>query len=72
MQLLSTFTISDYSRLAALNEADRKRALTEKARNNLESFVLDMNNKIYSSEWEGYLTEEEREQIGKACSEVSS
>jgi hypoxia up-regulated 1 len=59
------------TKLNALNEADKKRALTERSRNTLEAFVLDMANKIYSSEYESYVTEEEREKIGKACQEIS-
>ncbi|CAG7836274.1 unnamed protein product [Allacma fusca] len=63
--------VASTAKLNALNEADKKRALMERSRNTLEAFVLDMSDKIYSSAYENYVSEDEREKIGKACSEIS-
>lgn len=60
-----------FFRLKALNDIDRKRALTDKARNNLETFVIDMQNKVYADEYEKATTEEERTKITAVCSEIS-
>lgn len=54
-----------------MDEIDRKRVLTDKARNNLETFVIDMQNKIYADEYEKATTEEERTKITAVCSEIS-
>lgn len=60
-----------YFRLKILDEADRKRALTDKARNNLETFVIDMQNKLYAEEYEKATVEDERTKITQVCSEIS-
>lgn len=46
------------------------RAQKEKARNALETFVIDMQNNIYTEEYEKAVTEEEKEKILSSCSEV--
>jgi len=58
--------------LKQLAEIDKARALREKARNALESYVSDMQHKTTSPEFEHFLTEEEKEKVGAFCSEVSS
>ncbi len=45
--------------------------MKEKARNALETFVIDMQNNLYSEEYEKAVTEEEKADILKICSEVS-
>jgi len=62
---------SSATKLKDLNNIDKQRVLREKARNLLESFVSDMQDKATGSEHELFLTEEEREKIGKSCSEIS-
>jgi len=57
--------------LQNLNEQDRLRVLREKARNALETFVIDMQNNIYTDEYEKAVGAEEKEKITQACSEVS-
>jgi len=64
------FTLLFYCfRLKQLNEVDRLRNLREKSRNALESFVTDMQHKLYA-EYETMVSDEERESIGKTCTEV--
>lgn len=58
-------------RLKTLNDLDRVRSLKEKARNALETFVIDMQTNIYTEEYEKAVTESEKEEILKICSEVS-
>lgn len=57
-------------RIEALNEFDRKKHKKEKARNGLESFVFDAHNKLDLEEYQAAATDEEKESISKACSEV--
>jgi DNA-binding protein Fis len=53
-----------------LNEQDRIRNLREKARNALETYVIDMQTNIFTDEYEKALTEAEKEKISQTCSEV--
>lgn len=57
-------------RLKTLDEQDRIRAQKEKARNALETFVIDMQNNIYSEDYEKAVTQEEKEKILESCSLV--
>jgi hypothetical protein len=59
------------NRLKDLNDKDRVRALKEKARNALETFVIDMQNNIYTEMYEKAVTDEEKEKILQSCSEVN-
>lgn len=58
-------------RLKTLDDVDKKRVLRDKARNNLETFVIDMQNKMYAEEYEKASTEEERTKVTQVCSEIS-
>ncbi|ODN03799.1 Hypoxia up-regulated protein 1 [Orchesella cincta] len=62
---------STLAKLKVLDEQDKKRTLTAKARNTLETFVIDMQNKMYADEYEKATTEEERTKITSVCSEIS-
>lgn len=60
-----------HAKLEELNAADRKRAEREAARNALESFALDIQDKFYQDEFEKATTEEERTSILADCSTVT-
>ena len=57
--------------LKALNEHDELKKKKESALNNLESFVIDVRDKLYQDVWEESATEMEKEQFGAKCSEIS-
>lgn len=58
-------------KLAKLSEIDREINRRATALNNLESFVIDVQNKLYEDEYSTAATEEEAEKIRASCSEVS-
>jgi len=58
-------------KIADLDEQDRQRKRRELARNLLESFVNDMQTRLYEEIYEQSSTEEERGKIQKAASEMS-
>ncbi len=58
-------------KLKALNERDALKKKRETALNNLESFVIDVRDKMYQETWEDSVTEAEKEAIAAKCSEVS-
>lgn len=58
-------------KLEHLNEVDRELNRRATALNNLESFVIDIQTKLYEDEYIEASTEEEREAIAKMCSEIS-
>lgn len=59
-------------RIEALDEYDRQKHKKEKARNQLESYVFDAQNKLDLDEYVVAATDEEKESILKACQEVKS
>jgi len=59
------------AKLEVLNAADRERVARETALNELQSFVFDLNDKLYQEEYESASTEEEREKMRTECSAVS-
>lgn len=54
-----------------MNVHDQEKARRENALNNLESFVIDAQQKLDSEEYSAAATNEEAEQIRKACTEIS-
>lgn len=58
-------------KLKALNDFDELKKRKETALNNLESFVIDVRDKLYQEIYEQSSTEEEREKIAAKCSEIS-
>ena len=58
-------------RIADLNEKDRVRKEKEMAKNGLETFILDTQDKLTQSEYEGVTTEDERAEILAKCSDIS-
>lgn len=60
-----------YFRLKDLDEHDRARLAKAKAKNSLESFIVDTRDKLYTNEYEKASTEEEMANIQKALSEMS-
>jgi len=54
-----------------LNERDLAKAKRETALNDLESFVIDVRDKMYQETYEDSVTEEEKESISAKCSEIS-
>lgn len=65
-----TTSSSSLGRIAKLDEDDRQRKRREQARNALESFTNDIGMKLYEELYEQSSTEEEREKLRKAASEV--
>eukprot|EP00095_Tigriopus_kingsejongensis_P002234 snap_masked-scaffold133_size323035-processed-gene-1.2 protein:Tk02234 transcript:snap_masked-scaffold133_size323035-processed-gene-1.2-mRNA-1 annotation:"hypothetical protein D910_11801" len=59
------------SKLKALNDFDDAKKARETALNSLETFVIDVRDKLYQDVWETSATEEEREKFNTKCSEVS-
>ena len=57
-------------RIEALNEKDRIRKEKEISQNNLETFILDIQDKLSQDEFQALTTEEERTQILEKSSEV--
>lgn len=58
-------------KLKALNKHDEMKKKRETALNSLESFVIDVRDKLYQEVWEDSVTEEEKEKIPAKCSEIS-
>lgn len=58
-------------KLQKLNDIERELNHKATARNNLESFVIDVQNKLYEDEYTDASTKEEVEKIRAACSEIS-
>merc|ERR1739844_215965 len=58
-------------KLGKLNEVDQIKQDRETALNDLESFVLNVREKLYDELFEKSSTEEEREKIREKCSELS-
>jgi len=58
-------------KLEDLDKADQERHEHETALNELQSFVYDMQDKLYMEEYESASTEEEKEKIKTLCSETS-
>lgn len=58
-------------KLAKLNAIEREFNRRATALNNLESFVIDVQNKLYEDDYSQAATEEELEKIRSACSETS-
>lgn len=54
-----------------MNEFDKEKTRRETALNNLESFVIDAQQKLESEEYKVATTPEETEKIIKSCSQVS-
>nr|XP_022912599.1 hypoxia up-regulated protein 1 [Onthophagus taurus]XP_022912601.1 hypoxia up-regulated protein 1 [Onthophagus taurus] len=59
------------AKLKKLNDIEKELTRRATALNNLESFVIDTQNKLYEDEYSQACTEEEKEKILKACSEAS-
>nr|XP_008122446.1 PREDICTED: hypoxia up-regulated protein 1 [Anolis carolinensis] len=59
-------------KLEELTERDLKKQEREKSANSLEAFVFETQDKLYQEEFQFVSTEEEREEITKKLSEVSS
>lgn len=58
-------------KIAELNKIEYDINRRASALNNLESFVIDVQNKLYEDEFAEAATEDEAEKIKKSCSEVS-
>lgn len=58
-------------RINDLNEKDRARKEKEIAQNNLETFILDIQDKLSQEEFQSLVTEEDRTKILEKCSETS-
>ena len=58
-------------KLKALNKHDELKKKRETALNSLESFVIDVRDKLYQEVWEDSVTDEEKEKIPAKCSEIS-
>merc|ERR1712083_42258 len=59
------------TKLEQLDQLDKDRAEHETALNELQSFVFDVQDKLYQEEYEKASTDEEREKIRDMCSETS-
>ncbi len=57
-------------RIDALNEKDHARKEKEIAQNNLETFILDIQDKLSQDEFQSLTTEDDRTKILEKCSEV--
>lgn len=62
---------SSKEKLKALNKHDELKKKRETALNGLESFVIDVRDKMYQEVWEDSVTDEEKEKIPAKCSEIS-
>lgn len=60
--------IFKYIRLQELDEHDRARLAKAKAKNSLESFIIETREKLYTDEYEKASTEDERAKIQQALS----
>lgn len=58
-------------KLAKLNAIEKELIRRETALNSLESYVIDVQTKLYEDEYAAAATEEEIEKIKSACSEIS-
>ncbi|XP_033207076.1 hypoxia up-regulated protein 1 isoform X2 [Belonocnema kinseyi] len=63
--------VTSHEKIEALNKVDRERTRRETVLNNLESFVIDAQQKLDSKEYKKASTPEEAEKILKASIEVS-
>lgn len=71
-QILSGEKLAEsQDKIRRLNVHDREKARRENALNNLESYVIDAQQKLDSEEYLAAATDEEAEQIRKACTEIS-
>ncbi|XP_066138858.1 hypoxia up-regulated protein 1 [Euwallacea fornicatus] len=72
---LSTLTKDQFEKslekIQKLDQVERELTRRATALNNLESFVIDVQNKLYEDEYSVAATEEETEKIRQACSEIS-
>lgn len=59
-----------FRRIEELNEKERVRKEREVARNSLETFILDIQDKLSQEEYEQLTTEEERTNVLEQCSQV--
>lgn len=57
-------------RLETINAVERAREEKEAARNTLESYILDAQDKLYQADYEKASTEEQRVTIRELCSKV--
>lgn len=55
-----------------INAAERARHEREAARNNLESYILDAQDKLYQEDYEQASTDEQRAAIREMCSTVGT
>lgn len=60
-----------FYRIHYLDQHDREKARRETALNNLESFVIDAQQKLETEDYAGAATSGEAEKILKACTEIS-
>ena len=60
-----------FNRIQELNEKDRIRKEKEIAQNSLETFILDVQDKLSQEEFQALVKEDERTQILEKSSEVS-
>lgn len=63
--------LASSQKLQKLNNVEKELNRRASALNNLESFVIDIQNKLYEDEYSQASTEEEIEKIKTACSEIS-
>ncbi|XP_008207113.1 hypoxia up-regulated protein 1 isoform X1 [Nasonia vitripennis] len=71
-QMLSNDKLAtSQEKLQALNAYDKEKAKRESALNNLESFVIDAQQKLESDEYKAAIIAEDAEKIKQACNEVS-
>lgn len=62
---------ASFSRLEDINAAESAREEREAARNNLESYITDAQDKLWQEEYEAASTDEQRTVIREMCSMVS-
>lgn len=58
------------NRLEDIDAAEIARREREAARNNLESYIMDAQDRLYQEEYEAASTEEQRQVIRDLCSKV--
>lgn len=58
-------------KIEALNKIEKELNRRASALNNLETFVIDVQNRLYENEYAECVTDEEKENIVKTCSETS-
>ena len=69
--MLNPYLFSLTSRIKELKKKDEEKLKLEKAQNELESFIINTQEKLYEEEWEKCSTEENREEIRTKLSEAS-